>query len=335
MIRSEFSENFLPLKSDQYVELFESSFISHKSYFNHPFFLFECLNSFSKVNSCFLFSVFYNNKLIGFDVFRRTKVKLRGVKVSFLVPGAYKIAEYNAPVVNSNFYMDYFKELFTVTQKISLFYHNCTGFYTEYFKKEVKGSFVYSITSNPVLKNIDDISKASSKKAGVRYLKVLKKENNVKVEHLKVIQEEDVLDPFFQLHIKRWSREGIKSKFIDNEFRQIYKSLFSLKIPEYGQPILSYIKSDDRFLSMHLGFIVGNSFLYQIPALDPDAKNNSAGTVLIKVILDFLVQEKLSVFDMGFGMEAYKFRYMNDVINYFSIVRFPNPIYQKLFKVKI
>ncbi len=336
MIRSRLDGDFSSLQSKEYVELFETLPSLKKHYFNHPYFLFECLNAFNKIESCFLFSVFEDDKLVGFDAFRRTKIKIRGFNVNCLVPGAYKIAEYNMPVINPGFYNVFFQELSIATIKESIFYHNCTPFFSEFFKREMKNSFVYSTTSNPILEDREDnIYKASVKKAGVRYLKVLKKSSNVETKHIENNVGEEILNSFFELHIKRWEGEGSESKFKQNVYKEIYRSLFVLEIPRYGQPVLSYIKSNNDFLAMHLGFIIGDSFLYQVPALNVDQKSKSSGTILIKVILDFLAEKKIRVFDMGYGMEEYKFRYMNEVKNYFSMVRFSNSLHQRFFKIKI
>jgi len=336
MIRSEITEDFSPLQSEKYLELFESQSVLNKSYFNHPIFLVECLNAFSKTDRCFLFSVFDDDKLIGFEAFRKTKLKLRGMKLNIFVPAGFRIAEYNMPVINSAYYSDFFQQLSSATEKESIFYHNSTGYYTEWFKKEMKGAFVYSISSNPVLRNCnDDILKASHKKGIVRDFKSLHKKTKVEIQHLKGNIPEKVLNDFFELHIKRWGSQGIESKFKNEDYREVYHSLGKLQITHYGQSVLSYIKADDKMLAMHLGFIIGNSFLYQIPAFDVLHKSKSPGTILLKSILDFIVNEKLSVFDMGYGMEEYKFRYMNEVVNYFSVARFSNKVLNKLYKIKV
>ena len=318
------------------MELFESPSVLNKSFFNHPNFLFECLNAFSKTDRCILFSVFDDDKLIGFEAYRKTKLKLRKIKLSIFVPAGFRIAEYNMPVINSAYYSVFFQQLSSATEKESIFYHNSTGFYTEWFRRELIGSFVYSISSNHVLTNQDDnILKASLKKGIVRDYKSLHKKTKVEIQHLKGNIQEKILNDFFALHVKRWESQGIESKFQNDSYRKIYQSLCKLKIEKYGQSVLSYIKSDGELLAMHLGFIIGDSFLYQIPAFDVSCKSKSPGTVLLKSILDFIVNENLSVFDMGYGMEEYKFRYMNNVINYFSILRVPNIIYKKIFKFKI
>lgn len=336
MIRCEFTEDFSLLNSEQYLELFDSSSVLNKSYFNHPEFLFICLNAFSKTDRCFLFSVFDDDALVGFEAFRKTNLKLRGIKLNILVPAGFRIAEYNMPVVNSAYYSDFFQQLSSATKKESIFYHNATGFYTEWFTREVKGAFVYSVSPNPVLRNTEkDILKASLKKGIVRDYKSLHKKTTTEIQHLKGNIRESILDEFFDLHIKRWESRGVESKFQNSVYRNVYQSLCKLKIEKYGQNVLSFVRSDGKLLATHLGFIVGDSFLYQIPAFDVTQKSKSPGTVLLKSILDFIVNENLSVFDMGYGMEEYKFRYMNDVVNYFSVARFSNPFYQKFFKVKM
>lgn len=336
MIRNQLTEGFSSLRSQEYLDLFESLPIFKKSYFNHPYFLFECLNAFSKIEPCFLFSVFDDDKLIGFDAFRKTKIKLRGININCLVPGGYKIAEYNMPVINPGFYNEFFQQLSIAAKKESIFYHNCSPFYTEFFKKEVKESFVYSISSNPILKNSkDEILKASLKKGISRDYKSLSKKTKVDIHHLKDNIQQKILNQFFELHIKRWDSNGIVSKFCQEVYKEVYHALCNLKIPEYGRIVLNYIKSEDELLAMHLGFMIGDSFLYQIPAFDIKQRSKSPGTVLLKAILDFMINEELAILDMGCGIEEYKFRYMNDVVNYFTIARFPNALYSKLFRIKL
>lgn len=336
MIRSRMDGDFSPLQSKEYEKLFESLPTLRKSYFNHPYFLFECLHAFSETEPCFLFSVYEDDRLIGFDAFRKAKINLRKINIPCLVPAGFRIAEYNQPAVDSKYYSEFFQQLSLATEKEALFYHNATGFFSEWFKKEVKDSFIYSISSNPILRNTDDgILQASLKKGIVRDYKSLQKKTKVEIHHLKDNISDRILNQFFDLHIRRWSSQGINSKFLQQGYRKIYYSLCNIKIPEYGQVVLSYIKSDEEFLAMHIGFIINNSFLYQIPAFDIKEKSKSPGTVLLKAILDFIVNEGLDVFDMGYGIEEYKFRYMNDVVNYFSVARFSNPVYQKLFKIKI
>jgi len=336
MIKSEFSEDIEILKTQSYLDFYESLPDLSKGFFNHPLYLYECLKAFMEVDECRVYSVFHKEKLVGFDAFRTIKLKLRKIQLKCLVPAGFRISEYNCPSVDPSHYNTYFQEFSKDTKDENLFYHNCTGIYTEWFKKEVEGSFIYSHSPNPILRDDNDsILNASKKKGIVRDYKSLKKKTMVEVHHLQNGISEDSLEAFFALHIKRWKSQGIESKFLKEEYRQIYKALSQLHIPQYGNLVLNYIKSDDDFLSMHIGFRIGDTFLYQIPAFDIDKRKRSPGTVLLKSILDFIVEEKLQVFDMGYGLEDYKFRYSNDVLNYFSLARFSNPVYQNLFKIKI
>jgi len=336
MIKCEFSEDINILKSTTYIDFFNTLPELSKGFFNHPLFLYECLNAFKEVDDSLVFSVFHKDKLVGFDAFRRTKLKLKKIQIECLVPAGFRISEYNSPSIDPSHYTTFFQELSEITKNESIFYHNATSFYAEWFKKEVEGSFIYSNSPNPILRNSDDsIHNASKKKGIVRDYKSLKKKTRVEVHHLQQNIKEESLEEFFKLHIRRWESQQIKSKFLLNEYRDIYKSLSKLYIPEYGSMVLNYIKSDDEYLSMHIGFRIGDTFLYQIPAFDIDKKKRSPGTVLLKSILDYIQDEKLKVFDMGYGLEDYKFRYANDVLTYFSIARFSNPIYQNLFKINI
>ena len=85
---------------------------------------------------------------------------------------------------------------------------------------------------------------------------------------------------------------------------------------------------------LHFGFVLDDVFLYQIPAFDPEFKKLGPGTILLKSILDFCVEYDLKSFDMGYGVEKYKFRYMNSVEVYESVLRHKNRVLNFLFRIK-
>jgi len=108
-----------------------------------------------------------------------------------------------------------------------------------------------------------------------------------------------------------------------------------LNIPDWGKPVLSTVKCDGIIIAMHLGFELNkDTFLYQIPALDVSHKSKSPGTILLKSILDYIVDFKLDCFDMGYGLEDYKFRYMNDSVLYSTIVKFKHPLLNIFYRFK-
>lgn len=335
MIKSEFSADIELLKSQQYLDFYESLPDLSKGFFNHPLFLYECLKAFKDVDEGMVFSVFKKEKLIGFDAFRRTNITLRKVKIECLVPAGFRVSEYNSPSIDSSSYGYFFQELSAATANESLFYHNATGIMAEWFKRKVDGAYVYSHTPNPIIRQSEIIKEVGKKKNLVRNFKSLAKKTKVFIEHKKGNVKEETLETFYDLHIKRWKSQGVDSKFLKSEYRDIYKALSKLDISAYGNLVLSHIQSDDQYLAMHIGFTIKDTFLYQIPAFDIDQKDFAPGTVLLKSLYDFVAEENLEIFDLGYGLEEYKFRYCNDILYYYSIARFSNPLIQNLFKIKI
>jgi hypothetical protein len=335
MIKSELSDNIELLKSQPYLDFYESLPDLSKGFFNHPLFLYECLKAFKGVDEGMVFSVFKKDKLIGFDAFRRTNITLRKVKISCLVPAGFRISEYNSPSIDPSSFGDFFQELSAATANDSLFYHNATGIMTEWFKRKVDGAYVYSHTPNPIIRQSEIIKEVGKKKNLVRNYKSLVKKTKVSIEHQFGKISEETLEEFYLMHIKRWKSEGVDSKFLKSEYKDIYKSLSKLDILPYGNLVLSHVRSDDNYLAMHIGFKIKETFLYQIPAFDLDQKNYSPGTVLLKSLFDYTADNDMEVFDLGYGLEDYKFRYCNDVLYYYSIARFSNPLIQNLFKINI
>lgn len=256
MINYIFSEDFNDLDSKPYIDVYESQNMNHQDYFHHPSFQHACFTVFSKYVKCYLLSVYRFDKLIGFIAFRTSKVVLRKRRYNFLVPIAYKVAEYNYPVTDKRFIDDFLVILKKVLLDFNVFFHHIPGFYNEKILRYIDNSFVYNVIDNPVLRNLDqELLKASKKSTPIKRKKRLARICDVEVKHLTMGIEQEILDSFYKMHIKRWEKDAIGSKFKMKEFQEIYNKISNLKIDNVGGPIFSYMKVDGEYLSMQYSFI--------------------------------------------------------------------------------
>jgi len=321
MIKFTFSEDFSNLNSKEYLDVYENQNLIHQDYFHHPKFQYACISVFSNYTKCYLLSVYISDKLIGYLAFRTKMLTLRKIKYDFLVPAAFSVAEYNYPIIDERYISDFFTVLDDALTNYNVYFQHTPSFFKNRIIDSVKRSYVRNVIDNPILINLeDDILKASKKRDLKRRYKLISKEFDIETQHLTNNVPENILNKFFELHIKRRSNSNFNSK----EYQDVYRKLSNLNIDSIGSAIISFIKADDDIIAMHYGFISKNRFLYQIPAYNLDYKPKSPGSILLMKLLEYNVSNEMEIFDLGVGLESYKYRFMNKVETYFNITKFKN-----------
>lgn len=324
MINFTFSEDFSELNSNKYLDVYKSQNLIHQDYFHHPKFQHACISVFSNYTKCYLLSVYTNDKLIGYAAFRIKSLILRKINYEFLVPVSFSVAEYNYPIIDKKFISEFFSVLDDALTNYNVYFQHTPSFFKNRIIDSVKKSYVRNVIDNPVLINLDDdILKASNKKGLIRDYKSLNKEFAIETQHLTDNVPDEILDKFFELHIKRRANSNFNTK----EYQDLYRKLSNLNIDSIGSSILSLIKAaDGNILAMHFGFISKNRFIYQIPAYNLEYKSKSPGTILFLKILEYSAKKNTDILDLGVGLEPYKFRFMNKIETYFNITKFKNPL---------
>jgi CelD/BcsL family acetyltransferase involved in cellulose biosynthesis len=120
------------------------------------------------------------------------------------------------------------------------------------------------------------------------------------------------LNPFFDLHVKRWQQTTTPSLFLSEANRQFYR-----RVTEHMSPLgaLRYteIRLDGQLVAAHFGFSWLGRFTWYKPCFDPDLARLSPGEVLIKRLIELAVVEGASCFDFTIGNEAFKYRFATEV----------------------
>lgn len=337
MISHIFSEDFSRLNSKQYLEVYEEQNLNHQDYFHHPEFQYACISIFSKYTKCYLLSVFKGEKLVGYAALRTTKRTIRKINYKFLVPVAFSVAEYNYPIIHKNYIDEFLKVLDKALANFNVHFQHVPGFFKKRILDNINDSFVSRVVDNPILvKNENDIFNASMKSTPLkRKRQLMRKYDSVETKHITSGINEELLNSFYQLHIKRWKIEGIASNFKRKEYRDIYKVISNLKINKIGYPILSYLKVNDNLVAFQYGYIMNEKYLAQIHARSLNDNYRSAGSILIKEILNYISSKEMKIYDMGVGLEDYKYRYMNDLETYFDILKFKSSFYSLISRINL
>jgi len=318
-----FDQNWTELSSAAFSDVFYKQHKTHLDYFQHPKVQQLCFDIFSQTVPCYLLKVYKGERLIGYMGFRVGVKKIRYRNITFLVPIASNVAEFNFPVVDPSYLTQFFQILEHVVLGHNLYVEHVPGFFKEYFIQELPKSFVRHTVSNPIIQYTDEILAISQKKTLLKKKRRILRDYDLSITHLTQDITEDILENFFELHIERWNRSGVNSNFKQERFKELYRKLVKISIPKIGTPVLNCLQIDGEFLAMDLGFILGDDshYLAQISSSKLNEKTSSAGSILNRDILEYMANRDIECFNLGVGMETYKYRYMNDVMTYYTMVK--------------
>ncbi|MCK0130907.1 GNAT family N-acetyltransferase [Flavobacteriaceae bacterium F08102] len=318
-----FNQDWTPLNSDAFKDTFYKQHKVHHDYFHHPSVQKLCFEIFSKDENCYLLSVYKGDRLVGYMGFREAVRRMRYMQISCLVPIVSSVSEYNFPVVEPAYLDKFYEILNVVLEKHNLYIEHVPGFFNEYFKKYLPKSFVRHTVTNPCISQNNELIKFSKKKSELNKKRRILRDYNLCVEHLNGNISKELMDVFFDMHIARWKRSGINSNFRQEKYRELYYRLVNLQVEGVGEPIINCLKIDGEYLAIDLGFLLldGKQYLAQILSSKLTEKTASTGAILYREIVEYTAKIGVENFNLGVGMESYKFRYMNEVMTCFTIVK--------------
>jgi CelD/BcsL family acetyltransferase involved in cellulose biosynthesis/predicted ATP-grasp superfamily ATP-dependent carboligase len=123
---------------------------------------------------------------------------------------------------------------------------------------------------------------------------------------------EPLLDLFFQQHITRWRQTPTPSLFEDQRNRTFYRLLTSA-LCGTGWLLFSVVELDGRPIALHYGFDYDSRILWYKPTFDLAYAAHSPGTVMVKHLIQYAVDEDRSELDFTVGDEPFKKRFTNHV----------------------
>lgn len=161
-----------------------------------------------------------------------------------------------------------------------------------------------------------DIFDVSKEPAGEGFNAILKKQRLRKqynkgtrrfkysCEHKVASFSKEDVEALACLHRERWSFDGVRSAFGDNERGGLYRA-------HQKNKVLTVMRDGSEIIAVHYGMILGESFLFHTPAINIKYLEFSPLQVLLFEITSFCQENKFTVLDFGLGDEEYKKRFSN------------------------
>jgi CelD/BcsL family acetyltransferase involved in cellulose biosynthesis len=166
----------------------------------------------------------------------------------------------------------------------------------------------------------------NSRRNLTRNLKHIQKEHVVEFKKYTNISDlMDKLQVLFDLHQKKWATKNISSKFASQEAREFYIDV-SKAFHNNNWLNFSYLRVDEKPVSLLWSFSYNDVFYAMTIATDPDYLDYSIGNVLLMKSVENSIQIGLKKFDFLKGDEGYKGHWTNDKTNNVKITITPNSI---------
>ena len=138
-------------------------------------------------------------------------------------------------------------------------------------------------------------------------------------------EAQELLDIFFQQHIKRWDKRGMSSLFLNTKNRDFYRELTRNMLAK-GWLLFSMLEYNDKPIAFHFGFDYNSRVIWYKPSFDIDYFKHSPGKVLLRFLIEFALSNGNSELDFTLGDEPFKQEFSNQT---------RTNLYLKIFKRKL
>lgn len=278
---------------------------SNSHCFQSFFWVNHVINLFKKKNSFFLLQIILvkkNDELV--SIFPLYIKKKFGLHILCWIGDSF--SDYNTPLISNTF--DYKKDDFL--HDFSIIKKKIKKIDIIYFERQ--SSFILN-QKNPFFFFLKNFNISKNYRINIATFNNLKEKNineflflhfdhhdNFK-EYLKKIINLKI----FQLNKKYFIKKNYTNlKFFYDRIDEV-KSQF-LKI------YVSVLKYQEQELSCNIGILYKKCFYYLVPTYNSNFKKFSPGKLLIKKILEWCIQNRISFFDFGQGDEKYKKNLANE-----------------------
>jgi CelD/BcsL family acetyltransferase involved in cellulose biosynthesis len=127
------------------------------------------------------------------------------------------------------------------------------------------------------------------------------------------------VDALFDLHGRRFERQGLATAFRGEPLRALHRSL-AASLAKDGHLLLSFLRQGGKDVAAYYGFRWGGKVYHFQSGIDPAAEHGSPGTVLRMLTLqEDVFGAGLAEFDFLDGDEAYKFQWATGVRRLFDV----------------
>jgi CelD/BcsL family acetyltransferase involved in cellulose biosynthesis len=187
---------------------------------------------------------------------------------------------------------------------------------SENWSKEID---IASFCELNIFRNSDDFLKSlkTSLRGDIRrQIKRISEHNPLTLNHYTTISEAlSVLPHFLKLHSERWPKAYKAPGFHQNLIKYGVES---------GIIHFTSLKSGEKILSYHLGFVYNSRYYYYMPTIDPVYENLSPGKVHLFKLVEFAIENGYQLFDHLRGVENYKVGWTNSIQPLYQFLEYKN-----------
>ena len=173
--------------------------------------------------------------------------------------------------------------------------------------------------------NFEEYLKSFSRKKRETLLRKRRKlMNRANVVYKNVDQKEDpekYIDDLFTLHVGRADRKGIKTTFSGNKILNFHKQ-FVLSSQGENRIVISFLYENSIPLAAYYCIRFNKKYYYYQSGISHEGEKESAGVVLLSLVIENAFNEKCIEFDFLRGEEEYKYYWAKKFrTNYLIVVR--------------
>ena len=143
---------------------------------------------------------------------------------------------------------------------------------------------------------------------------------------------DNYLEPFFSQHIDRWRNTKTQSLFLMNKNKEFYRLLARALIPN-GYLLFSIVYHNNAPITYHYGFDYNSVVTWYKPSFAIEHSRHSPGTLMIRFLIKYCLDNKKHELDFTVGDESYKHRFDNMIRYNYNLRVFTNTATSVLFYV--
>ena len=146
--------------------------------------------------------------------------------------------------------------------------------------------------------------------------------------------DEELLQRFFEMHIRKWRKCGKVSDFAFDKYRKFHSEIIR-KFSRNFWLSFSSIKYNDDYIAFTYAFKYNNKIYWYIKTYDPDFAKYSPGHLAASYDLGFIQNSEITEVDLMRGEEEYKLHWTERYRINYRFVLFKNNIKGLVYKFYI
>lgn len=161
----------------------------------------------------------------------------------------------------------------------------------------------------------EDARRIANKYSVLRHFRKLEKSGHLEFKNITHFDTQNAIENlgvFFDQHVLRYSFKQDESLFVNEKNRRFYQKLIdNMKGTDWI--FFSILIYNESPIAYHFGFLYNNILTWYKPAFDINIKSKSPGTIMLKKLIEYSIENGVDELDYTIGNEPFKKRFSNHV----------------------